>query len=824
MNINIGHNSAASNVKSTRGALGVERGKKQGSKKEQYEIYCIGNDGQNYDKQNISKIKDIELLLENDKCYCFTNNNIINSIFFGYLTHSKNIKDFIILFQKFMKDKYNLCFTNNDYKYAQNNSNNNLYSFVIPKWFLCIDKLKEITTNFNKYTKNNTINTNIYEDKKLYFPNQTTDNKSKYVIKKGKIRDFIIYNILNKSEDINNIKYVDTELIINLDNDKNNEILIEKEYDDTIVKLKNNSDSKALSSTLMNKTTIYKKMFDDCYKKERFDQHESWSIVGMALKNSPFNNDDAFSLFNYYSSKGNNYEGIEKTEKKFNLFNHENNTDNKYTIASICYFAMTDNEPKFFEIMKENTLELEQYDICKYIKLLAGKRFIYAYNKSEVCLYCYDGKLWRCDDVLLKQYISTELFNFLKTISYGLYYEHKSYSVITNRIKKLKDADFKNKLVKTYREVNENLEIKFDFKWYLLGFTNKVYDLQEGIMRDYRYDDYMVSTTGYSWRDPTIDEIQVIKNIIKQIMPIDNERELFLQILCTALDGKNLEKICLFNAPGGNGKSLINDLLIHSLGNYAIVGNNAILFEPSKTTSNPEKSNIHKKRLVVFREPPESKKFENSILKELSGGGNYSSRTHYETESKKELNCTIIIECNKKPLFAEEPTNAETRRIIDLVFRTQYTDDISKINPDKHIYKANTYYKSYEFKEKYKFALIYILMKEYNKYKDNNFELVVPDIIKERTQQYLEKSFNIIEWFKENYVLTNNKNNICKMIDLYHEFSSSDFYINFTKAEKRRYNKSYFNNFITSHEFFKEYYCERNGNIRNCIIKWKKIA
>ena len=267
----------------------------------------------------------------------------------------------------------------------------------------------------------------------------------------------------------------------------------------------------------------------------------------------------------------------------------------------------TFNNEQFFNL-SEN---LSIYDICNYINLLAGNRFIYAYNKSKICLYCFNGSVWRCDNVLLREYISSEL----------------SYSVITNRIKKLKDADFKNKLVKTYREVNENLEIKFDFKWYLLGFTNKVYDLQEGIMRDYRYDDYMVSTTGYSWRDPTIDEIQVIKNIIKQIMPIDNERELFLQILCTALDGKNLEKICLFNAPGGNGKSLINDLLIHSLGNYAIVGNNAILFEPSKTTSNPEKSNIHKKRLVVFREPPESKKFENSVLKELSGGGNYSSRT-----------------------------------------------------------------------------------------------------------------------------------------------------------------------------------------------------
>jgi hypothetical protein len=37
----------------------------------------------------------------------------------------------------------------------------------------------------------------------------------------------------------------------------------------------------------------------------------------------------------------------------------------------------------------------------------------------------------------------------------------------------------------------------------------------------------------------------------------------------------------------------------------------AFLFENSKTGSNPEKSNLHKKRFVLFREPPEKKKFEN---------------------------------------------------------------------------------------------------------------------------------------------------------------------------------------------------------------------
>jgi hypothetical protein len=142
----------------------------------------------------------------------------------------------------------------------------------------------------------------------------------------------------------------------------------------------------------------------------------------------------------------------------------------------------------------------------------------------------------------------------------------------------------------------------------------------------------------------------------------------------------------------------------------------------------------------------------------------------------------------------------------------------------KRNYWPRANYKTNEFQQKHKYALLTILFNAHKRYKNNNYILSIPLSIKERTRTYLELSCNIIQWFKDNYELTRNNLDICKMIDLYHEFSSSDFYINFTKAEKRRYNKSYFNNFITSHEFFKEYYCERNGNIRNCIIKWEKIA
>jgi len=304
-------------------------------------------------------------------------------------------------------------------------------------------------------------------------------------------------------------------------------------------------------------------------------------------------------------------------------------------------------------------------------------------------------------------------------------------------------------------------------------------------------------------------------------MPEDEERQLYLEILATTLDGKCLEKFIVFNGSGGNGKGMIDDLLLMALGNYGMIGNNSILFESNKTGSNPEKANMHKKRLVLFREPPENKKFENSIIKEFTGGGTFSSRGHHETNTTKELNLTMVIECNKKPLFAEEPTEADVRRIIDVYFRSTYTTDQTLIDPANNIYLANPYYKTSEFQQQHKFALIQILMDAYKTYKLNNSILKIPKSIEQRTKTYLESSCNVIQWFKDNYDFTGLKTDICKMKDLYGSFLCSEYYVNMNKQEKRKYTKSFFTNYIEKNQFFRRFYHDRLGNIRACITEWK---
>lgn len=563
---------------------------------------------------------------------------------------------------------------------------------------------------------------------------------------------------------------------------------------------------------------IYKKMFDECYKQDRFDRYDYWLSVGMALKNTMENEDEAVDLFDYYSSKGSNYEGFEKTKYKFKSFTKK--TQPGHTVATIYYYAMEDNKPKFIEIMNKNSFELGQTDICKYLKVLAGQKFLYKKSGDLYKLYCFNGKYWENDDTIMRQCISEELYDFLKMLLIQVYWNNKEFNSLKCKIDKLKTISYKKDIIETYKEIGVNNEIKFDDKWGLLGFNNLVYDLQDGCFRDYRYDDYVSMTTGYDWREPTNEEMATMEKLISTIMPIEEERKLYLQILCTAIDGRCLEKFIIFNGGGGNGKGMIDDMLLLALGSYGLVGNNAILSETAKTGSNPEKAKIHKKRLVIFREPSEKHKFENAVIKELTGGGSFSARSHYEKETEKELNATIIVECNKKPLFSEDPTNAEIRRIIDLYFRSTFTEDVSKIDVQKHIYLANSMYKTKEFQEKHKFALLKILMREHVKfYKDNNSSLCIPDSVANRTQTYLELSCNILQWFKDTYVLTDSKE-ICKLKDVFDDFVKSPYYFNLSKMEKRKYNKAFFVDYFETNIFLKEYYCV--FQCAHSIRGWKK--
>ena len=98
-------------------------------------------------------------------------------------------------------------------------------------------------------------------------------------------------------------------------------------------------------------------------------------------------------------------------------------------------------------------------------------------------------------------------------------------------------------------------------------------------------------------------------------------------------------------------------------------------------------------------------------------------------------------------------------------------------------------------------------------------------IVKKKTTKYLkfsDLSEDIMSWFKENHILTKNNDDVIKIKDLYTELRNSKIFEDMSKAEKAKYNKTFFVNYIESNNFLKPYYCERTANFRTYLKCWIK--
>ena len=57
-----------------------------------------------------------------------------------------------------------------------------------------------------------------------------------------------------------------------------------------------------------------------------------------------------------------------------------------------------------------------------------------------------------------------------------------------------------------------------------------------------------------------------------------------------------------------------------------------------------------------------------------------------------------------------------------------------------------------------------------------------------------------------NYEYSDDKESVCKIKDIYSKFTQSSYYFNSTKAEKKKYTKSFFADYIKNNIFFREYF------------------
>jgi phage/plasmid-associated DNA primase len=252
---------------------------------------------------------------------------------------------------------------------------------------------------------------------------------------------------------------------------------------------------------------------------------------------------------------------------------------------------------------------------------------------------------------------------------------------------------------------------------------------------------------------------------------------------------------------------------MHAIGDYGYNMPSLVLTDNMKDGPNPVIVNLHKKRFVVCAEPDAKKTIKGDTVKILTGENKITTRQLYESITDVILWITLIMECNGQPNF-DEMNDAIARRLDVIPFvssfkeKYKYDDEVQGMTEEEiresNIYVADMYFKSDEFKNNNKQALIEILFEYFTKFRKNGYTFVdTPKECKEATNAYMEKSDNTYGWFCENY---EKGDGIIFIKDIFNEYKLSDLYLNMTKQEKRNNNLRNFKNEIQTNVFLQKSY------------------
>lgn len=105
--------------------------------------------------------------------------------------------------------------------------------------------------------------------------------------------------------------------------------------------------------------------------------------------------------------------------------------------------------------------------------------------------------------------------------------------------------------------------------------------------------------------------------------------------------------------PGGNGKGTLVKVLEHIFGDYATPLENRVLLDSGKNDHKTELNLIRYRRLATVAEMPKNEKWNESILKKLTGEDMIHARNMRENASAFTSEAAIIVHCNEMPSFSK---------------------------------------------------------------------------------------------------------------------------------------------------------------------------
>lgn len=171
---------------------------------------------------------------------------------------------------------------------------------------------------------------------------------------------------------------------------------------------------------------------------------------------------------------------------------------------------------------------------------------------------------------------------------------------------------------------------------------------------------HCLDSYGSLLRYPSNEEVNTMYKFLTQIMPIRSERGLLLQVCCNIFSTRNSSKLIVLYGPGSNGKTKFIRLLEALLNYFSPVCN------LSSVCNCEQLFDSNDRKLLMILSESYSEKIDNHLINKFLNGT---------------LNRPTVICCSN-----DLKSLADLKNVTIIPFRSKFTSDQSKINPDKFIY------------------------------------------------------------------------------------------------------------------------------------------
>jgi hypothetical protein len=551
--------------------------------------------------------------------------------------------------------------------------------------------------------------------------------------------------------------------------------------------------------------------------------HLNFTKIGYALANEF--KEEGRKLYSYLAEQyTSDKSSIDEYNKKYDYF--INSANNKCKLGTVFWIFKKYNANLFQKLNKEWINKDDDIDMitgiyltgvtADYFKLMYGDFIITSNEKT----YLFNGVYWsECnkDKTELRSFVDKVFCKDL--IEYGqvkmneltkLLHQtetEEDCEIVNNKIKKvseffyhcnknLRHSASRGSYIADIVAFTTNDTIEFDQNPYLFAFNNKIWDLENACWVEPEPLQYICKTTGYDFIEPSHDKVSELDKLLDSIFPNPLIRDYYLTYLSTGLSGIQMEDFMVATGVGGNGKSLINGLMMSTVGQYGYAVPSAVFSSAIKAGgANPELANLNNIRFALTAEPDAKKKFCCSTIKTITGDATLPVRDLYSSKVGINLKLSLVCEANDVPDF-DEVNQAVNRRVKATVFEAIAIDkaDYAKLDETeqkKYIIK-NPFFKTAEFKTTFRILFFQKLCTYFTVFKKNSYTLQeMPTKCKSKVVNLLASGDGIYSWFEELYE-PNKLGNPIKLTDIYNEFSSSSYFSKLSKPEQRNLNRKKF--------------------------------